>query len=79
MTERYVNGQELAEIMRVSVRTIKRMVAEGMPSETWGMTRCRRFLPSEALRWARDRSSLQASPNGAPTPPRGIPDHREVS
>jgi hypothetical protein len=39
----------------VSERTIKRMVAAGMPSETWGMSRTRRFLPSQALEWARLR------------------------
>jgi phage terminase Nu1 subunit (DNA packaging protein) len=42
--------------MGVGVRTIDRFVAEGMPVETWGM-RARRFLPSEAIRWARTRSS----------------------
>lgn len=52
--ERYVTAAELAEIMGVSVRTIKRMVAEGMPSETWGR-RTRRFRPSVAIAWARSR------------------------
>jgi hypothetical protein len=71
--ERYVTGRELAELMGVSERTVKRMVAAGMPSETWGMSRTRRFLPSEALRWARKRNILRASPNGAPTPHRDTP------
>jgi excisionase family DNA binding protein len=53
--ERYVDARELAALMGVSTRTIKRMVAEGMPSETWGRTR--RFLPSESLAWARQRRS----------------------
>ena len=51
--ERYVTAAELAAIMGVSERTIKRMVAAGMPSETWGMSRTRRFLPSDAIAWAK--------------------------
>jgi phage terminase Nu1 subunit (DNA packaging protein) len=54
-SERYVDARELAELMGVSPRTIKRMVTAGMPSETWGMSRTRRFLPSEAIAWARAR------------------------
>jgi len=50
--ERYVNRQELAQLMGVSVATVDRMVAEGMPSETWGR-RTRRFLVPAALDWAR--------------------------
>jgi len=49
MMERYVTAVELAELMGVSTRTIKRMTAEGMPSETWGMAHVRRYRPSEAL------------------------------
>jgi hypothetical protein len=48
--------------MGVSPTTIKRMVAAGMPSETWGMSRTRRFLPSQAMTWARERSKLPQSP-----------------
>ena len=64
MTERYVDGRELAAIMGVSLRTIRRMVAAGMPSETWGMRRARRFLPSQAIRWAsaRSRGTTDATP-----------------
>lgn len=54
MTERYVAAGELASIMGISQRTVKRWVAEGMPSETWGL-RTRRFLPSECVAWARGR------------------------
>jgi hypothetical protein len=50
--ERYVSRAELALIMGVSMATVDRMVACGMPSVTWGR-RTRRFLPSEALEWAR--------------------------
>lgn len=52
--ERYVDRTELAELMGVCERTITRMVAEGMPSVTWGL-RARRFRPSECLRWAERR------------------------
>lgn len=50
--ERYRTRRELAAIMGVSVATIDRMVQDGMPSEVWG-ARARRFLPSEAVAWAR--------------------------
>lgn len=52
--ERWVNRRELAQIMGVGERTIARFVSEGMPSESWGL-RARRFLPSECIRWARER------------------------
>lgn len=52
--ERYMTRAQLAEHMAVSVATIDRMVAEGMPSETWGR-RSRRFRPSIAVAWARER------------------------
>lgn len=50
--ERYLTRTQLAGLMSVSVSTIDRMVAQGMPSEVWGR-RCRRFLASRALAWAR--------------------------
>jgi phage terminase Nu1 subunit (DNA packaging protein) len=53
--ERYIDARALAELMGVSTRTIARMVAEGMPSQTWGMRRTRRFRPSEAIGWAASR------------------------
>jgi len=62
--ERYVDARELAELMGVSSSTVKRLVAAGMPSETWGMTRTRRFLPSRAMAWARERATMRAAPNG---------------
>lgn len=49
--ERYVSRQELAGMMGVSVRTVDRMIAQGMPSVTWGR-RTRRFRPSVAIAWA---------------------------
>ncbi len=54
--ERYVNREQLALLMGVSIATIDRMVADGLPSETWGL-RARRFRPSTALAWARARSA----------------------
>lgn len=56
--ERYVTAGELAELMGVSVSTVKRMTAAGMPSETWGMSRTRRFLPSQAMAWAHARATM---------------------
>jgi len=49
--EAYVDRATLARLMGVSVATIDRMVAAGMPSETWGR-RTRRFRPSVAMAWA---------------------------
>jgi hypothetical protein len=54
--ERYVCRAELAAIMAVSLATVDRMVAEGMPSVTWGR-RTRRFRPSIAIGWAADRGN----------------------
>jgi phage terminase Nu1 subunit (DNA packaging protein) len=50
--EEYVDRKALARMMGVSVRTVDRLVAQGMPSETWGRN-VRRFKPSVALAWAR--------------------------
>jgi phage terminase Nu1 subunit (DNA packaging protein) len=49
-----VSRYELARLMGVSVATVDRMVAEGMPSVTWGR-RTRRFRPSVAIGWAAER------------------------
>jgi hypothetical protein len=57
--ENYVSRERMAEIMDVSVKTIDRLVVQGMPSETWGI-RTRRFLPSVALAWARDQTVVPA-------------------
>jgi phage terminase Nu1 subunit (DNA packaging protein) len=65
--ERYVTRRELAEAMCVSESTIKRWDAEGMPSETWGMSRTRRYLRSEAVAWARERDTHPAEPPGIAT------------
>lgn len=54
--ERYVGRRELAALMGVNVRTVDRMVRDGMPSESWGL-RARRFRPSLALAWARAREA----------------------
>ena len=52
--EPFVSRQELARLMGVSVATVDRMVAEGMPSVTWGR-RTRRFRPSIAIGWATEQ------------------------
>lgn len=56
--ERYLSRAELAVIMGVSERTIDRWARRGMPSEVWG-SRTRRFLLSDAVRWAR-RQGIEA-------------------
>jgi len=53
--EPYLTRGQMAELMGVSLATLDRMVAEGMPSVTWGR-RTRRFRPSRALAWAEQRS-----------------------
>jgi hypothetical protein len=55
--EGWVTVQELALVLGVSVSTIKRWLREDppIPSETWGMKRTRRYLPSECIAWARGR------------------------
>ena len=66
--ERYITPAELAEVMGVSLRTIRRMTAAGMPSETWGMGHTRRYLASEAMEWARSeagRMRAVPAPDGA--------------
>lgn len=50
--ERYVTRGQLADLMGVSVTTVDRLVARGMPSVTFGV-RARRFKPSVAIAWAR--------------------------
>jgi integrase len=64
--ERYLDAREPAALKGVSTRTIKRMTAAGMPSETWGMSRTRRFLPSVAMAWARERRSRMLDNNHPP-------------
>lgn len=57
--EVYVTRRELAQIMGVSIKTVDRLVANGMPSVVWGQ-RCRRFKPSVALAWARAQGRMAA-------------------
>lgn len=48
--EAYVNRDEMARRLGISVRTLDEMVANGeVPSVTWGR-RTRRFLPSQVIR-----------------------------
>jgi hypothetical protein len=61
--ERYVTAAELAETMAVSVKTVRRWTTQGMPSETWGLARTRRYLPSRCIAWARSRAdTVQGTP-----------------
>ena len=64
MREHYVDARTLAKMMSVSERTIRRMVARGMPHERWGLSRTIRFLPSTALEWA---SNVGTNPPGERT------------
>ena len=80
--ERYVDARELAALMGVSERTVKRWVAAGIPSETWGMTRTRRFLPSEAISWARERTTMEVETTtrlGRRANATTGPNHQEVA
>jgi hypothetical protein len=52
--EPYVTGADLARMMGVSERQVRKFRAEGMPHETWGL-RAVRFQPSRAMAWARAR------------------------
>ena len=74
-SERYVDAHELGELMAISIRTVRRMTAEGMPSESWGMSRCRRYLPSQAMAWARARSG--ATMPGTDNPPGTVRQHHD--
>lgn len=75
--ERYVDARELARLMGVSPTTVKRWVREGIPSETWGMARTRRFLPSEAITWAAGRSKVTLSRDRAHNAPRTTHESKE--
>jgi predicted DNA-binding transcriptional regulator AlpA len=70
--ERYLRIDELAQVMGVGETTIKRWRAEGMPSETWGMKRTRRYLASKCMAWARARAAgnLRCADNHDPRPDR---------
>jgi phage terminase Nu1 subunit (DNA packaging protein) len=70
-TERYITALELAELMGVSLRTIQRFTAAGMPVESWGMRNVRRYRASEALAWARGPGGRMGSPDGVGEAPTG--------
>lgn len=54
--EPYVTSAELARMMGVSERQVRKFRAEGMPCETWGL-RAVRYRPSVAMAWARTRGA----------------------
>jgi hypothetical protein len=64
--EPYVDYPRLIEAMGVSRSTIKRWVREGMPSETWGMARTRRFQISACIEWRRAREVSTLGPDDQP-------------
>lgn len=64
MSESYVTRERLAQIMGISTKTVDRWVKAGMPSETWGLSRMRRFLPSACAAWARERTQRQSRASG---------------
>jgi phage terminase Nu1 subunit (DNA packaging protein) len=63
--ERYVDARVLADALGISTRTVTTWVAQGCPSETWGM-RVRRFRVSEVAAWAKSRETTRtmATPRG---------------
>jgi hypothetical protein len=74
--ERYVDAGTVADTLGVSVSTVKRWVADGCPSETWGMGHTRKFRVSEVIAWAKSRE-----PTRTMARPRGdacdVPDLRQ--
>jgi phage terminase Nu1 subunit (DNA packaging protein) len=55
-----VTRHELAEMMRVSIRTVDQLKREGMPCVTWGR-RLVRFRANEAMRWAEAHADRKAA------------------
>ncbi len=54
-----VTRDELAALMCVSVKTVDRLVKDGMPTVSWGR-RLTRFRVSEALAWAANQDRKAA-------------------
>jgi excisionase family DNA binding protein len=52
--EPYLTRKQLAPLMAISVRTLDRMIAEGMPCVRWGR-RTLRLRASSALEWAHEQ------------------------
>jgi excisionase family DNA binding protein len=76
VTERYVDARELAAVLGVSTTTVKRWVAAGCPSETWGM-RVRRFQLSAVQAWLRCADTLDRTPQRLAGRNRGGHGHQE--
>jgi hypothetical protein len=53
--ERWMTRHELAAHLQISLKTLDALVAEGMPSETWGR-KMRRFSLVEVEAWRRGRA-----------------------
>lgn len=58
--EPFITRAQLAVLMGVSTKTVDRLVAEGMPSVTWGR-RTRRFQASVAIAWAKGQRRTEAA------------------
>lgn len=56
--ERYISRRELADRLGVGLRSVDKLVKQGLPSHTWGL-RTRKFLWSEVQRWLRSRESAR--------------------
>lgn len=56
--ERYLSRRELADRLGIGLKSVDKLVNEGLPSHTWGL-RTRKFLWSEVRRWldGRDRKA----------------------
>jgi hypothetical protein len=52
--EAWITRKELAALMGVSLKSIDRYTAEGMPSQLWG-ARTRRYRASECFAWGEKR------------------------
>jgi hypothetical protein len=60
LIERYITAQELAEVMGVAVKTIRRLTSLGMPSESLGgLARTRRHRGYECLACALARAEAR--------------------
>jgi phage terminase Nu1 subunit (DNA packaging protein) len=63
--EAWITRKELASLMGVSVRTVDRLTAAGMPSVTWG-SKTRRYRASQAIHWA---AAWNGGDNSVPVQP----------
>ncbi len=60
IAEPYLDARTLAQLMGVSLSTVRRWDREGMPSENWGL-RLKRYQLSRSKQWAAQRRRLKTS------------------